>query len=255
MSGDATHSMGSSLALQTDQVQVINSNGFQVGVARNTNTANFAYAAICDNGNNDFAVGTYAGDGTDNRAITISPSFTPEFVYIVPSSSGVGVWRGETAHASADDSSAINSPSSSAANQIQSFASGSFTVGTVMNAGATDYYYLAIKGNALAMATGSFTGDTNDSRDVTVGFQPQIVFIKGDSATEEGSWRLASHSGDDSFCDTGVGATNIIQAFGATTFQVGTDACANENTVTMFWAAIASASPASSFGPLRRRNQ
>lgn len=249
MTGDNTSLISSAVTFNADLIQAINSNGFQVGVSLNGTGNTYAYLALCDNGANDLAEGTFTGNGSDNRDITISPAFSPEFVFLIANANQQYVFR--TTSMSGDKACTYNSGVACASNKIQQFNSNGFQVGTVMNVNTTAYYYIAIKGSALGVASGSYTGNATDNRDITAGFAPAGVFIKGDSTSNEAAGRFSSHSGDDSFCDTGAATTNIIQGFGSTTFQVGTDGCVNENAVTMYWVAIATVSPSrGARGPL-----
>lgn len=224
-----------------DRIQQMNSDGFQIGTQAYVNNSGspYRYMAVCDNGANDVAVGTYAGNAADNRDITISPAFQPEIVMVFQSGSGFAAWRGATSH-TGDSASILNAASADSANLIQQFNANGFQVGTSENANTVNYYYLALKGNAAGVASGSFTGNGSDNRDITTpGFQPEFVFIKGGSATKKVSARYASQSGDLSFCADAAEAANIIQSFISTGFQVGTDTCSNENAVTMRWLALA----------------
>lgn len=232
------------------------STGFTIGTngSCNSNTEDHYYVALCPNGANDMEVGTYTGNGTDNRDITMTASWTPELVFIVPESSAARTWRGATSH-SGDSTSHISGATADAANFIQSFSAGSFQVGTSNNTNLTVYHWVAFKGDAAGIATGSFTGDTNDNRDITTGFQPEFVMIKHPSTTDGPSYRFSGMSGDLSFCLSEAAAANQIQALGATTFQVGTDACSNSNGNTMRWFALGDTSAPVSGFYLRRRNQ
>lgn len=244
MSGDNASQISSSVGFAANIIQQFNSNGFQVGTsgASNASAQTYRYIAICDNGANDIATGTYTGDGTDNANITISPAFQPEIVFIVPNAAGLNIFRSASGN-SGDQACFFNSSVACAANYIQQFNSDGFQRGSAANTNATAYYYFAVKGNALGVTSGNFTGNATDNRDITVGFQPKLVILKGDSATSEGAMRMESNSGDESACNTAGAVTNIIQAFGATTFQVGTDSCANENTKTMRWFALTDVLP------------
>lgn len=222
-----------------DRIQQLNSDGFQVGTQAYVNNSGSAYryAAFCDNGANDIAVGTYAGDATDNRDITISPAFSPEFVAIITSTSTYAAWRGASSH-TGDSASIMNVANAEVANYIQAFNANGFQVGTGFNANTVNYYYLAIKGSASGVATGSYTGNATDNRDITApNFQPEVVFIKGNSATSKVASRFAN-TGDLSFCGDNAEAADIIQSLISTGFQVGTNSCSNENAVAMRWAAF-----------------
>lgn len=250
LSSMSTNSSGSLTGTdqgQADRIQQMNSDGFQVGTGSyvNANGSAYRYAAICDNGASDVAVGTYTGNAADNRDITISPAFSPEFVAIITSTSTYTAWRGASSH-TGDSASIFNVANAEVSNYIQSFGASGFQVGTGFNANTINYYYLAIKGSASGVATGSFTGDTNDNRDITApNFQPELVFIKGNSATNKIAARYGN-TGDNALCGDAVEAANIIQSLISTGFQVGTSSCANENTVTMRWAAFTDVSAPSS---------
>ena len=226
---------------QADRIQQMNADGFQVGTQSYVNASGSAYRymAVCDNSANDVAVGTYAGNAGDNRDITISPAFQPEVVIVFPSNGGLAPWRGATSH-SGDTASFLNSAAADAPNYIQQFNANGFQVGTSANSNAVNYYYLALKGSASGVVTGSFSGNGSDNRDITTpGFQPEFVLVKGNSTTKKVATRYASQSGDLSFCADAAEVANIVQSFISTGFQVGTDTCTNENAVTMRWAAFA----------------
>lgn len=232
------------------------STGFTVGTNGqcNQNGDDHYYVSLCPNGANDMEVGTYTGDGTDNRDITMAASWTPELVIIVNEGTSARVWRGATSH-SGDSSSHISTASADATNHIQSFGAGTFQVGTAVNTNTIPFHWIAFKGDAAGIATGSFAGDTNDNRDITTGFPQEFVMVKHPSTTDGPSYRFTGMSGDLSFCLSEAAAANQIQALGATTFQVGTDACSNSNGNTMRWFALGDTSGPSSGFYLRRRNQ
>lgn len=241
-------------ALLTTGIKAFNADGFRLGTATTTNSsgATHYYVAICENGQADVSVDTWAGDNTDNRDITLTGgSFTPEVCMVLSNGTGVQSWRGSTSH-SGDSASRLNTLTSTQSNEIQSFSAGTMQVGSGLNATGTNYYSLCVKASS-GVASGSFTGNTSDDRDITAIANPKFVLIKGDSTTAEPSHRFGI-GGDASWCSADASAANIIQALSSTGFQVGTSTCANENTVTMRWFALTDFS-AASFGPLRRRTQ
>lgn len=238
---ESKHVTGTSLL--TTGIKTLDASGFTLGTASTTNGSGVThyYVAICDNGAADFSTDSWSGDNTDNRDITLTDAtFTPEVVLILASGAGVQSWRGANSH-SGDSASRLNTLSTSQANEIQSFASGSFQVGSGLNATGTTYYSVALKASA-GVSSGSFTGNTSDDRDITAIANPEFVLIKGDSTTAEPSHRFGI-AGDASWCSADASAANIIQALSSTGFQVGTNTCANENTVTMRWFAIADFAP------------
>lgn len=237
-------------------VKSFTSTGFTVGTNTSCNSSgdDHYYVALCPNGANDFEVGTYTGNGGDNRDIAMAASWTPELVLIVNQSTDARVWRGATSH-SGDSSSYISTASADAANFIQSFGAGTFQVGTAANTNTVVYHYIALKGDAAGIVTGSFSGNTDDNRDIPTGFLPEFVMVKHPSTTDGPSYRFTGMSGDLSFCLSEAAAANQIQALGATTFQVGTDACSHSNGDTMRWFALGDTSEPSSGFYIRRRNQ
>ena len=93
-------------------------------------------------------------------------------------------------------------------------------------------------------AHGSYSGDGVDSRWIDVGFEPDVVIIKGDTGVAP-VYRTDSHVGDDSSFFTAVAnTTNLIQEFGwdGTNnwgFQVGDETNVNltGGTTTYYWSA------------------
>lgn len=240
----------------TTCLKTFTATGFTLGTSSscNANGVTHYYLAICDNGAEDIAVSSYTGSsGSDNRDITISPAFPPELVIVIPASGALRVWRGASSH-SGDQASVFSGAGAPTANYIQGFNANGFQVGTSYNTDAVPFHYIAIKGSASGVQTGSYTGDTNDDREIPTTFQPEFAAVKQDGTADGPSYRFASNSAGESFCLSEVAAVNQIQAFNATDFQVGTDNCANDDGDTMRWFALADVSPSSS-GSFRRRHQ
>lgn len=241
-------------ALETTvNIKSLLSNGFRLGTGSSTNGSGSThyYTAICDNGQNDVATSTWNGDTTDNRDISLSPSFTPEVVMVLQSSSGVRWFRGATSH-SGDAASRLNSAAGDDTNAIQSFSAGSFQVGTSANATAVTYYSLALKGSS-GVASGNFSGNGSDNRDIATIASPKLVWVKGNSGTNQSAWRFGGLAGDAAWCASGASAADMIQTLTSTGFQVGTNTCVNENAVTMRWMALTDVG--SSISMQRRRFQ
>ena len=96
-------------------------------------------------------------------------------------------------------------------------------------------------GNAR-VATGTYTGDSADSRNIAVPFAPQAVIVKG-SVAQTAVARTATMSGDLSKPMAGAAAatTNYIQNLSATGFQVGTNVRVNNSGTRYDWVAFESA--------------
>lgn len=230
----ADDSKEGSLALTSDKIQALESDGFQVGTddAVNTNTADYDYIAIKQNASQDCEVGSYTGNATDNRTISLSGSWTPEFVLVIPDSADAMVWRTEAS--SDDDRSESTEANEGGSNRIQDFGAGSFEVGTDadVNASGVTYYYIAIDGVDDLFRAGSYTGNPNDDRDITMDsptWQPDAVWVsEWNPGFHDGNAFRVDHSGDDcSLMHTSGAGENYIQAINSDGFQVGTGGLVN----------------------------
>jgi hypothetical protein len=69
--GDAKCITGAN-GMETDQIQALEADGFQVGTSArvNANTTVYYYLALRDDGNGDFCTFSYTGNGADDRNIT-----------------------------------------------------------------------------------------------------------------------------------------------------------------------------------------
>ena len=91
------------------------------------------------------------------------------------------------------------------------------------------------------VATGSYAGNTDDDRNVSVSpsFAIKVLIIKASSASE-GVISFTSMTGESAkeFTSSGSEFTNCIQSMGTATFQVGTDARCNSSGVTYHYIAL-----------------
>jgi ribulose bisphosphate carboxylase small subunit len=242
MPADTTYRITSVSGEFAGKIKSFVSNGFTIGANNEVNRSATTcwYVALANDANNDFAVGTYlANTGTcaDNCDVTISPAFQPNLV-VLQGGTHVGVFKTAT-HTTL---SCRMGAQVCATNYVQTMNAGGFQYGgdSNVNSNGTNYYYFAIKAVSGSNGSGSYTGNTTDNQQITsLGFQPEFLFIKGDSATAAACGRLKDHSGDDSVTFTaGASAANQVQNFLSNGFEYGTAACVNEDTVTMYWYAI-----------------
>lgn len=248
-------SMGSSEALQmavgnvtmiSNTIQSFTTNGFVVGsdARANASGASCYFVAWGYDANNDMAVGTYVGDGTtDARPIDISatsvgsvPDFQPEWCAIFEQSAGTandGSWRSSNFAA---NSSANFSASAFDANAIESFDANGIVVGTsgLVNELDSNYFYICTKQVSASFSkSGNYTGNGTSQSFTSFTFQPQVIFVKGNSATTATAIKIPSMTTDvrcrtdATTCSTG-GAT--IDADG---FSVGSSTAVNESSVVM----------------------
>lgn len=130
----------------TNAIQALETDGFQVGNGTTVNTASNTYYWVAIKANSALlASGTYTGDGTDNRSIT-GLGFDPSYVWTKRSFSR-SVHR-NTAYVG-DASTSIGAGGGSATNQIQSFVTDGFQIGSdeQVNSNTLVYYWMAFKEN------------------------------------------------------------------------------------------------------------
>ncbi len=185
-----------------------------------------------------FAVGSYVGNGLDDRPIT-GIGFQPDLVIIKANSfSQLAVWRSSLM---VGDASAVFVGSLALqTNCIQSLDADGFTVGTStrVNGGTQTYHWMAFKDNGVAdFKVGSYTGNAADDRNITgLGFDPNLACVKGNT-TSGCFWRTSSNSGDQAMPFGLAGdTTNCIQGFVTDGFQVGTSL--NANTIVYYYFAF-----------------
>ena len=231
-------------------IQAFGANGFQVGtdVTVNANGVVYYYSAFRDTGGDDFQVGTYTGDGNDDRNI-VGLGFRPTVVWTKADDTEPAVWRID--ENIGDDSLHFLSPAN-AADNIQGFVADGFQVGTdnQVNELNSVYHYAAFCDAVIHIQTGSYVGNGNDNRNITCGLSAGMVWVKGDLVAAS-HLRIDTMDAGDSAPHADVAPVgNRIQAFAATTFQIGTSATVNQLGATYYWATWA-AGPAG-LTPFRR---
>lgn len=192
------------------------------------------------------AYGSYTGDGTDNRNITVSPSFAIKFVLIKTTTAdtyppGTGAWFSISGMGDGAVPGWQNDVI--AANIIQSMGTGTFQIGytaaghTQNNTGKT-YYYTAIGGDSTEVAVGSYSGNATDNRAITgIGFLPGIVFIAGTGNNTKVA-RFGNTGDSAHYLANAADVANVIQSLDADGFTVGTSASVNTSAETYYWLAI-----------------
>lgn len=212
-------------------IKSLDADGFTLGTdARgNSSGVTYYYVAIKDDGNGDFKVGSYVGDGVQGRDIS-GVGFQPDGVIVIP-------WyaaRNATFYsdvAVTNKASRFNGYYLLTADILGVHADG-FTVGNgsrVNYSGKTNYY-VCYKDESDSIKVGFYTGDGNDDRSISgVGFQPLWMFAKNTDAGD-----VAVHCSDEmlagnSFFFTATAKTvDLIQALETDGFQVGTNNAVNE---------------------------
>lgn len=227
-----------------------NSDGFTVGTLANVNTTNTIYYWTAFDGSDctstgNFCVGTYTGNATNPRTITVG--FQPSFVQIKRSTAVDGHFR--TASMAANTTHFLTSTAGdTAGNYIQSFGATSFVVGVTDNVSAGVYYYVAFRTTTSAFAEGTYAGNATDNRNITApNFQPQWAIVKNATSATVNNRRpmmLQRESYGDNAAHIGTNVANTVnelQSLISTGFQVGSAAMTNENAATFYWIAFGGA--------------
>ena len=235
MSGDASKGIGLTGALLPDLVQSLDADGFTVGAdSRVNNSGQTMYWTAMKTGT-ALKVGSYVGDGLDNRSIT-GVGFQP--IWAMTLGDGDDSWfRPSTI---AGDASFAVDGNNTFTNRIQALEADGFQVGTNVNINetGTTFHYIAWKASGAVVQT-TYAGNGIDNTSITgVGFQPQFVWVHRDS-TNPGVWRSSSMSGDlTQLWTASAGAANKIQALEANGFQVGTHDHVNNSAGTYEYLAL-----------------
>jgi hypothetical protein len=203
-------------------------------VATISNSGNSFQAAAIFPGAIKMASGTYTGNATDNRAITVG--FQPDFVMVKDTNNGEGVARSSSM--AGDVSKPMGSLAAFAADNIQSLDANGFTVGldNRVNRNTRTYYWVAFKTNSQAMKVGTYNGNGTTQSITGVGFQPELVILMGNNA-QRAAARYSGAARTYGF-DASTGVTTGVTAFGADGFTVGAAAEANANGVAYHYVAF-----------------
>ena len=215
--------------LETSKIKSLDTDGFTLGTTDevNGNTYTYTYIALRDNGANDFAFGTYTGNGTDNRNIQLQSVFAFNWLVIKGDGLKTGTYRPKTL---SGDASLMFYYTGTRSDAIQSMSTtdGTVQLGTndyVNNNGRT-YYWFGFKEVTNFSKNFTYTGDGTDNRDISAGFQPGFVWLKQEDDADP-RIRTAGHSGDASQSFDAAQEANSIQSFISTGFNIGSNSQVN----------------------------
>lgn len=239
MVGDASKAITLN-PLQSDYIQSLDAAGFTVGTANRVNTSGNTYYWVAMKAGTDLKVGSYVGDGLDDRSIT-GVGFQPVWVVTLGDGSD-SLMR--PASLAGDATFGIDGVSQ-LTNRIQLLQVDGFQVGSniAVNQLSTTFHYIAWKAGANVKQS-TYLGTGLDNFSVTgVGFQPLMAWTKNDSGNQA-VWRPASIAGDLSlFWGGTIAASDRIQALEADGFQVGTNVQANQLLSTYHYLALKDGGP------------
>lgn len=186
--------------------------------------------------------GTYTGTGS-GFAIT-GVGFQPKAV-LIKGVSFQAVWCFDSMGADATKDLGVTGAIFSGG--VVSLDAGGFTIGTDtrVNNNTTVYRWLALAHDGVNndLETGSFAGNSTDNTNISLAVitgTPTAVFIAPSDA-QDLEMRTDDHSGDNAQGFSRAVLANIIQSFGAGTFQVGNRSATptmNRTGVTYYWLAL-----------------
>jgi ribulose bisphosphate carboxylase small subunit len=238
MPADRSKRITTTTALTSDLIQSFTSDGFVIGTHNDVNRSGRRYDWIAMKAGPNVAIGTYTGDGTDNRNIT-SIAFQPDWV--------VTLADGEEDQFRpallAGDAAFKMGGNSTFTDRIQSILANGFQIGanSEVNQSGRAYYWIAFDATSKVV-TGTYAGDGNDDRNINgIGITPSFVWVKR-ASNNQSSWRTNSMAGDISaYWDATDPNPNRIQSLFSGGFQVGDNAQVNSgtNSPTYYYLALA----------------
>lgn len=250
---DASY-LSDAVADGANMITGMESNGFSVGTANQTNQSGqtvyymaFGGAPKLTGGSGSFqmAQGSYTGNGGTQ---TISGlSFRPDLVMVNGEGSTYAVYR--TDYMEGDATTYFANAVADFAGGITSITGSGFTIGAnaTVNTNGTGYHWQAF-GNAYDssaqtgaadFATGAYYGTGADNRDIQdLPFEPDLVVIKR-AGSSRATVRTSLYEGDLSgYFSSTADAADLIQSFGTNGFQLGTNAVTNGSGSVYRWFAF-----------------
>jgi len=222
-------------SLQSNLVTSFGASSFVVGDDNGVNGSGRRYYWTAMKAGANVAVGSYSGDGSDNRNLDVT-GFQPDWV-ITMADGDEDTFR--PALVTGDASFQMDGTASST-NRIQAIRPAGFQVGShdAVNKSGDAYYWITFDVTAK-VATGSYTGNNVDGRDITgLGIAPSFVWVKRSSTTES-VWRTDAVSGDRSlYWGETNPVTNRIQSLLADGFQIGSNGEVNNSGSTYYYLAL-----------------
>jgi hypothetical protein len=200
-----------------------------------SNSGNSFSAAGSFGGGLRMASGTYGGDGVDDRAIT-GLGFQPDVVIVKGNAASEAFIR--TSTFPAGESKRLVGGNTAELNQIQSFETDGFTIGsgTRVNTNGNTYYWTAFKADSGVLKVGSYTGNGTSQTIAGVGFSPEYVLVADDN-NERAIEHFAGSANSYRF-DADTGLNTRVTSLNADGFSVGSDNTANRSGRTFHYVAF-----------------
>ena len=227
MVGDSTADFAAGLPNFDDRITSLDPDAFSLD-ADSTINNRIIYHYVAFANSPDIKVGSYVGDGIDGRSIT-GVGFQPAMVFLKRDGDGAAVWS-SISHP--EGVSSFFGAEEDRENLILLLESDGFQLSSdpLVNAGdGSTYHYVAFREAEDLLATGTYTGDGSDDRDINdVDFEPDYVWIKRSTAESGAVHRPSSLDGDETlrFTREPTGSDEI-KALLSDGFQIGDEPSVN----------------------------
>ncbi|HVZ66957.1 MAG TPA: hypothetical protein VG917_01725 [Patescibacteria group bacterium] len=226
----------------------LDSTGFTVGTTNNASGGIYYFVAF-KNTANAVKVGSYSGTGSAHGITGVG--FSPDWVFVKNADAVTPVSAVYNTPESYGNNSSLFTKTANSTGVITSLDSDGFSVGTnsMSNGSGNTIYYAAFGGasdhsssGSFEMAKGTYTGNGAYQRITNLGFQPDLIIIKGDTA-QAGVFRTSMMGGDSTaYLDSATAnLAGAITAINPNGFTVGTSTTANSTGVTYYWVAYGNA--------------
>jgi uncharacterized repeat protein (TIGR01451 family) len=241
MPPDAAKPLGGSFPLRSDCIVSFDPTGFTVGSDPTANSSGVEYYWVAFQASpGELALGSYVGDGTDDRSIT-GLGFAPAYVMAMNADGLDAMQRYAT---EVGDRSLPFQASDEKSDRIQALESDGFQIGknpTVNQLGKT-VYYAAWSEASLGVSSGIYTGNATDDRAITeAGFSPVIVLLTRRQNGSPAVLRTASMPVDFTLpADKDSAFADGIQGELPGGFEIGTSDMVNGDGQEYLWAAFRS---------------
>ena len=224
----------------------LDATGFSVGATNSTSTGIYYYVAF-KNTTNKVHVGTYAGSSSA-QSIT-DATFAPDFVFVKTNAAVGAVYNTNLSYG---NYSSYFSDTANLTGAITGLTTTGFDVGTntTANGSGATLYYAAFAGDSgpsagsgtFTMAKGTYTGTGNYINVGGLGFKPDLIIVKGNTA-QYGAFRTTSMGGDSTAYLDAASAnfTGGIVAITGDGFTIGTSTVTNTSGATYYWTAYGNA--------------
>lgn len=224
----------------------LDATGFTVGSTNNASGGSFYFIAFKE-ASGVIDVGTYTGNGVDERSIS-TIGFKPNWVVTKQTGAVAGVHNSTESYG---DNTSYFTDAENTVNAIQALEVNGFQVGTsnTVNADTLTYYYAGFGGatdptteGSFSSVSGSYIGNGNSHIISNLGFKPDLVIVTASST--EHSVFTTSQMGGDSTAYLGNAAANFtggITTLSPNGFTVGSHSTVNQTDVEYHWVAYGNA--------------